>query len=86
MLPQALFEMPLGGIYLWLNLPSLKGSKAALKAAAQGVSVVPGIAFSVKGEDVEAVRLSVSSLRLSDISFVLSILCRSWNDELLPQY
>jgi GntR family transcriptional regulator/MocR family aminotransferase len=86
MLPHALFEMPLGGIYLWLNLPNLKGSKAALKAAAQGVSVVPGVAFSVKGEDVEAVRLSVSSLRLSDISFVLSILCSSWNDELLPQH
>ncbi|MFY9517597.1 MAG: PLP-dependent aminotransferase family protein [Acetomicrobium sp.] len=82
--PEANFEMPLGGIYLWLNLPGLKGSEATLRAKAGGISVVPGRIFSVEEEDLEAVRLSVSSLRSCDISAVLFLLRRLWKEELLP--
>jgi len=76
--------MPLGGIYLWVRLPGIKGSRAVLKAEAEGISIVPGYFFAVNGEDVEAVRLSVSALKPSDIPLVLVRLCRSWEREFQP--
>lgn len=83
-IPIATFEMPLGGIYLWVRLPGIKGSQAASKAEVQGISIVPGRVFSVNSEDIEAVRLSVSALKPSDISSVLSRLRRSWEHEFKP--
>jgi len=83
-IPKVAFEMPLGGIYLWVRLPGIKGSRAVLKAEAEGISIVPGYSFAVNGEDIEAVRLSVSALKPSDIPSVLVRLCRSWERVFQP--
>ena len=48
MLPQALFEMPLGGIYLWLNLPSLKAARRLSRRRPKEFQLSPEWRFRLK--------------------------------------
>lgn len=45
-LPQAAFEVPRGGYYVWLTLPpQVDGDELARRAAGEGVTVIPGSSF-----------------------------------------
>ena len=62
-LPGASFEVPAGGWFLWLRLPSVVDAGGLLaRAEAAGVSYVEGRRFFVDGRGGEFVRLSFSML------------------------
>lgn len=71
-------NMPQGGIYLWLLTPDLDGQEASRLARLSGVSVSPGADFSVLGEPVAAVRLSISDVSLSSIPRAVGALSLAW--------
>ncbi|MDD4835517.1 MAG: PLP-dependent aminotransferase family protein [Synergistales bacterium] len=71
-------NMPQGGIYLWLSTPGLDGQEASRLARLSGVSVSPGVVFSLEKRPLEAVRLSVSDVSLSSISSAVRALSVAW--------
>lgn len=77
-LPEFRFSRPEGGIYLWLDTPGLDGVRAASLSLARGVRVVPGEEFSVKGEKVEGVRLSISRHDAHTLARAASALAAAW--------
>lgn len=77
-LPEFRFSRPEGGIYLWLDTPGLDGVRAASLSLARGVRVMPGEAFSVEGEKVEGVRLSISRHDTHTLARAASALATAW--------
>ena len=59
----AKLTQPQGGLFVWCSLPAgADALEVTARAKAQGVSVVPGLAFSVKeGENVPFIRLNYST-------------------------
>ncbi|HQL02632.1 MAG: putative HTH-type transcriptional regulator YdcR [Synergistetes bacterium ADurb.Bin155] len=80
-LPGLPFETPQGGIYLWLRTPGRSGTLAAGTAKKVGVGVVPGRLFSYAGEDIEAVRLSVSRLSTVMIQEAVDRFVSAWEKQ-----
>jgi DNA-binding transcriptional MocR family regulator len=76
------FSRPQGGIYLWLETPGLSGRDLARLASNRGVEVASGDSFSLNGEAVEAVRLSVSDISLNDIPEAVKVLADAWRGQL----
>ena len=79
LLPRMPFEIPQGGIYLWLGTPGISGDLAAEAAKRVGVGVVPGRLFSYPEEDIQAVRLSVSRLSTVMIREAIGRVASAWN-------
>jgi GntR family transcriptional regulator/MocR family aminotransferase len=79
LLPRMSFEIPQGGIYLWLGTPGISGDLAAEAAKRVGVGVVPGRLFSYPEEDIQAVRLSVSRLSTVMIREAIGRVASAWN-------
>ena len=77
-LPGYPFSRPEGGIYLWLGTPGLDGEEAASLSAARGVEIVPGSEFSVLGEKLEAVRLSISRHGAQSLAAGACVLAAAW--------
>ena len=77
-LPQAPFQRPEGGIYLWLETPGIEGKEAVSRAAARGVRLSPGEEFSVSGRRVEAVRLSISRHGSQDLAGAVCAMALAW--------
>lgn len=77
-LPGYPFSRPEGGIYLWLGTPGLDGEDAASLSAARGVEIVPGSEFSVLGEKLEAVRLSISRHGAQSLAAGACVLAAAW--------
>jgi GntR family transcriptional regulator/MocR family aminotransferase len=61
-MPEYRFDVPGGGIYLWLPTNGRRSDEAARAAGNEGVLVSPGRAFHLSGIDPFAVRLSISSV------------------------
>jgi GntR family transcriptional regulator/MocR family aminotransferase len=72
------FARPEGGIYLWLNTPGHDGAEAASLALSARVQVVPGEEFSVDGQKIEAVRLSVSRHGAQALVKAVCMLAKAW--------
>ncbi len=79
-LPELLFEVPQGGIYLWVTLPGAQDQKLAEAAKHAGVEVACGRAFSVTRSETHAVRLSVSRLGSPLITKAAARLVDTWRD------
>jgi DNA-binding transcriptional MocR family regulator len=79
LLPRLPFEIPQGGIYLWLGTPGISGDLAAEAAGRVSVGVVPGRLFSYHEEDIQAVRLSVSRLSTVMIREAIERVASAWN-------
>jgi len=77
-LPQFRFSRPEGGIYLWLETPGLDGARAASLSLARGVRIVPGEEFSVEGQKIEGVRLSISCHGAHTLARAASALAAAW--------
>jgi len=77
-LPKCPFVLPAGGIYLWLETPGLEGNRAESLAFEKGVALSSGSRFSWEGREVEAVRLSVSSLGRSELGMAVKLISRAW--------
>jgi DNA-binding transcriptional MocR family regulator len=80
-LPGCFFCRPEGGIYLWLNTPGLDGERAARASFSEGVKLVPGAAFSVRGEKIEAVRLSISRHGAHDLEMAVCSISSAWREQ-----
>jgi 2-aminoadipate transaminase len=67
-LPQARFDLPQGGYYLWLRLPDgVDGDRLATLAEAQGVQVLPASQFHATPGPRHYVRLAYSYASPSEI-------------------
>ncbi|MBN1332489.1 MAG: PLP-dependent aminotransferase family protein [Synergistales bacterium] len=77
-LPDCSFQLPAGGIYLWIEIPGLDGDEAERLALARGVEVSSGNDFSWEGNKVQAVRLSVSTLGRSELGLAVKLLSQAW--------
>ncbi|MDO9509362.1 MAG: PLP-dependent aminotransferase family protein [Thermovirgaceae bacterium] len=79
-LPGCIFETPQGGIYLWLEIPGIEGSRAFRLAEEAGVAVVPGKVFVHPPGDIEAVRLSVSRISAVMINEAVERMAEAWKN------
>jgi 2-aminoadipate transaminase len=67
-LPQASFELPDGGYYLWLRLPeSVDGDRLAILAESHGVQILPSSHFHATPGPANHVRLAYSYASPSEI-------------------
>lgn len=68
-LPGASFEMPKGGLFIWLRLPkSLSADEFLPVACGEGVSFAPGSSFFINGKNgMEWIRLNFASQPAEDI-------------------
>jgi len=81
LLPHALAEKPLGGIYLWVTLPGLSDESLHALALSEDISVVPGKEFTKDKRETFSVRLSVSSLGINDLKQAVERLAKAWGDK-----
>lgn len=66
-IPEARFETPAGGYFLWVDLPdSVDTDAVAVEAAAQGVPITRGSDFTIEGGR-SSMRMSYSSAQPDDI-------------------
>jgi len=79
-LPELVFEVPQGGIYLWVTLPEAQDQNLAEAAKNAGVDVACGRAFSVARSETHAIRLSVSRLGSFLISKAADRLVDAWGN------
>jgi DNA-binding transcriptional MocR family regulator len=77
-LPELVFEVPQGGIYLWVTLPGAEDQKLAEAAKRAGIEVACGRAFSVARSETHAVRLSVSRLGSPLVAKAAGRLADAW--------
>ena len=77
------FTRPEGGMNVWVTLPaSLDAAEMAVRAAAEGVSFLPGRYFAVSRPQNRGLRLSFAGLDPSDIRAGIEILGRLFKTEL----
>lgn len=79
-LPELVFEVPQGGIYLWVTLPGAEDQKLAEAAKRAGIEVACGRAFSVARSETHAVRLSVSRLGSPLVAKAAGRLADAWRN------
>lgn len=79
-LPELVFEVPQGGIYLWVTLPGVSDEKLAETARSSGVEVACGRDFSVYSRETFSVRLSVSRTGFPFIAKAVGRLAEAWRD------
>ena len=73
--PRSRYTAPEGGMNVWVKLPEpLDASDLAVRAAARGVSFLPGRFFSVSHPQTHSLRLSFAGLNPENISRGLEIL------------
>jgi len=77
-LPECSFNLPSGGIYLWLETPGLEGDEAERLALTKGVEIASGCGFSWEGKKVQGVRLSVSSLGRTELGLAVKLISQAW--------
>lgn len=71
----SMYTRPAGGMNAWVNLPEpLDASELAVKAAAEGVTYLPGRYFAVARPQTHSLRLSFAGLAPEDIRRGLKIL------------
>jgi 2-aminoadipate transaminase len=69
------YTRPVGGMNAWVNLPEpLDASDLAVKAAAEGVTYLPGRYFSVARPQTHSLRLSFAGIGPAEISRGMKIL------------
>ena len=73
--PAAKFNIPDGGIFLWVNT-ALPSDELRWRALANGISVVPGSEFYVQDPDPCAVRLSYSRITEKDAELAAQALAK----------
>jgi 2-aminoadipate transaminase len=80
---EATFTRPEGGMNLWVRLPErLDASALAVKAAAEGVSYLPGRYFAVSRVEASALRLSFAGLEPAQIRHGVAVLGKVFQREL----
>jgi DNA-binding transcriptional MocR family regulator len=72
------FEVPQGGIYLWVTMPAVSDESLEQRAAEAGVSVLSGRRFSFCREKTSSVRLSISRLGGPFIKEATTRLASAW--------
>lgn len=60
-LPQARFELPTGGLFLWVQVPGVDMEQVAQQAAGLGLAITPGSRFAVVGRLDRWLRLPFSA-------------------------
>ena len=81
-LPCLVFEVPQGGIYLWVTMPAASDESLEQRAVEAGVSVVSGRHFSYCREKTSSVRLSISRLGCPFIKEAATRLVSAWGEGL----
>jgi DNA-binding transcriptional MocR family regulator len=79
-LPELVFEVPQGGIYLWVTFPGVSDEKLAETARNSGVEVACGRDFSACSQETFSVRLSVSRTGFPFIAKAVGRLAEAWRD------
>ncbi len=79
-LPEAVFDVPQGGIYLWVTLPGAQDQALAELATKAGVEVACGREFSLSGRETGSVRLSISRTGSPLIAKAVGRLADAWRD------
>lgn len=77
--PLGEFEVPAGGLAIWLRLnETLSAETLASRAAALGLSVMPGVKFALDPlVPREALRLGFASLTADELHSAVELLARS---------
>jgi len=71
------YEVPRGGLFIWLELPEGKDSRELLRRAlAEKVAFIPGGSFYPSGVKNNELRLNFSNMALEDIDKGMAILGR----------
>ena len=78
-LPEWTFEMPAGGMSMWVGLGGVSGDAVAAAAAGHGVLVPPARACSSLGRDLDRVRLTLSRPP-DDLRRAVDGLALAWRD------
>ncbi len=78
-LPEWRFHVPGGGLALWIELPSARGSALAAAAEQHGVIVAPGPVFAAEGGLDRFVRVPWTR-RPDELALAVERLARAWTD------
>ncbi len=78
-LPEWRFELPQGGMCLWVEVPDTAVEAFAITALRHGVGIVPGTAFSPSGGFAQHVRLPYGQ-RPETITAAIERLAVAWDD------
>lgn len=78
-LPEWRFHVPAGGLALWIELPSARGSALAASAEQHGVIVAPGPVFAAEGGLDRFVRVPWTR-RPDELGTAVERLARAWDD------
>ncbi len=83
MIPAASFDLPGGGLFLWITLPeNIDTSKLLAKTIERQVAYVPGTAFFADGSGTNLMRLNFSYPSFDDIGEGIKRMAGVINDEL----
>lgn len=75
---RAAFDLPAGGLALWLRSESAKAEVWAEHAGRAGLTLLPGTRFALQAPAPQAFRLGYAALEEAQILRAVQILARSW--------
>ncbi|WP_417277594.1 PLP-dependent aminotransferase family protein [Celeribacter sp.] len=75
---RASFELPGGGLALWLRCDGVAADRWAESAGQAGLALLPGKRFALEGAEPQAFRLGYAALDEDRITRAVEILAKSW--------